>query len=120
MKHIIFTIIFCLQFTGSSFAALKVTGSGDKLQLDASRFPQSMKSAYQLMQKKCTSCHTLERVVIALQTGMTPTTMLEFNKKTAKAHCDKMVRKPNADISQQDAKTITELLYYLIDESAKK
>ena len=31
-----------------------------------------------------------------------------------------MMRKPNANISQQDAKTITELLYYLIDESAKK
>ena len=120
MKHILFTIIFCLQFTVSSHAALKVIGSGDKLQLDASRFPPSMKSAYQLMQKKCTSCHTMERVVIALQTGMTPTTLLEFNKKTAKGHCDKMVRKPNANISQQDAKTITELLYYLIDESAKK
>jgi len=120
MKRIFFTMIFCLLFAASSHAALKVIGSGDKLQLDASRFPPAMKSAYQLMQKKCTSCHTLERVVIALQTGITPTTLLEFNKKTAKDHCDKMIRKPNANISQQDAKTVTELLYYLIDESAKK
>ncbi|HXC92791.1 MAG TPA: cytochrome C [Geobacteraceae bacterium] len=120
MKHILFTMIFCLLFAVSSHAALKVIGSGDKMQLDASRFPPAMKSAYQLMQKKCTSCHTSERVVIALQTGVAPTTLLEFNKKTAKDHCDKMMRKPNANISQQDAKTITELLYYLIDESAKK
>jgi len=120
MKHILFTMIFCLLFAASSHAALKVIGSGDKMQLDASRFPPVMKSAYQLMQNKCTSCHTLERVVIALQTGVAPTTLLEFNKKTAKDHCNKMMRKPNANITQQDAKMITELLYYLIDESAKK
>ena len=120
MKHISLAMIFCLLFASSSHAALKAIGSGDKMQLDASRFPPAMKSAYQLMQKKCTGCHTMERVVIALQTGIAPTTLLEFNKKTAKDHCDKMMRKPNSNISQQDAKSITELLYYLIDESAKK
>jgi nitrate reductase cytochrome c-type subunit len=78
-----------------------------------------MQSAYKLMQIKCTECHSLERVVSALQTGIAPTTFLEFNKKTAKDHTIKMVRKPNSKISQPDAKTITDLLYFLIDEAAK-
>jgi hypothetical protein len=110
----------CLLITASAHAALKVVGSNDSKQLDSAGFPPAMKSAYQLMQNKCTSCHTLERVVVALQTGIAPTTLLEFNKKTAKAHCDKMARKPNANITPQDAKTITTLLYYLIDEAARK
>jgi hypothetical protein len=120
MKRIFLAILFCLSVTASGHAALKVIGSGDTKQLDPSAFSPAMKSSYQLMKTKCTACHTLERVVIALQTGVAPTTLLEFNKKTAKAHCDKMARKPNANISQQDAKTIVSLLYYLIDEAAKK
>jgi hypothetical protein len=119
MKQIFLTMILCLLFTASSHAALKVIGSGNTRQLDPTGFPPEMKSAYQLMQKKCTYCHTMERVVIALQTGIAPTTLLEFNKKTARDHCVKMVRKPNSNISQQDAKIIVDLLYYLIDESAK-
>ena len=120
MKQIFFTLFLCLLCTASAHAALKVIGGGDNKQLDPAGFPPVMKSSYQLMQTKCTSCHTLDRVVSALQTGIAPTTLLEFNKKTAKDHCMKMARKPHANISQQDAKTITELLYYLIDEAAKK
>lgn len=120
MKHIVLTLSLCLLFAASAQAALKVIGSNDSKQLDSSGFPPAMKSAYQLMQKKCTSCHTLERVVIALQTGVAPTTLLEFNKQTAKAHCDKMMRKSGANITAQDARSITALLYYLIDEAAKK
>jgi hypothetical protein len=120
MKQIFLTVILCLICTASAHAALKVIGSGDNKQLDSAGFPPEMKSSYQLMQTKCTSCHTLERIVSALQTGIAPTTLLEFNKKTAKDHCMKMARKPQANISQQDAQTIIDLLYYLIDEAAKK
>ena len=118
MKRIFLTIVLCL-LTASAHAGLKVIGSGDNRQFDPSGFPPEMKSSYKLMQTKCTKCHTMERIVTAVQTGTSPTTLLEFNKKTAKDHCTKMSRKPNANISQQDAAAITDLLYYLIDEAAR-
>lgn len=120
MKRLYIALMLSLLTYATSHAALKVTGSGERLQLDPSGFPPHMQTAYQLMQAKCVKCHTLDRAVIALKTGIAPISGMEFDKKSAKAYGVKMMRKPDAGISAQEAKTIVNLLAYLIDESAKK
>jgi hypothetical protein len=119
MKRNYLIPVLWLLFTVSAHASLKVIASGESRQLDPSGIPPEMKSAYQLMQTKCIKCHSMERVVIALQTGIAPISGLEFNKHAAKVYGSKMMHKPDANISKQQVKTIVDLLCYLIDESAK-
>jgi hypothetical protein len=120
MTRLWIAMTICLLSCATSHATLKVTGNGDRQRLDPSGFPPDMQSAYQLMEHKCVKCHTLERTVTALKTGIAPISGLEFDKKSATAYGVKMMRKPDAGMSAQEAKAIVNLLIYLIDEEARK
>jgi hypothetical protein len=119
MKKLALVLLFSVLFCATSHAGLKVIGKGDNLQFDPTGFPPDMKAAYQLMKVKCVKCHTLERAVIAVQTGVAPITGTPFNQSATRAYGIKMMRKPDANITRQEAKTIVGLLNYLLDESSK-
>jgi len=100
-------------------AKIKVVGKGDKMNFDASQIPSDLKGAYEIMKVKCIQCHTMERTVIAIQTGIAPVTGQPFDKQATKAYGIKMLRKPKSNMSRDEVKQVVNLMNYLIDESAK-
>lgn len=114
-------LLFC-GMAVSSHAALPIVGKGDAMRFDPSGFPQQMKANYETMKEKCTKCHTLERIAVSFATGITPITGRPFDMDVMKATTFSMVRKANAKnipISKDEAKAISSLLRYLIDESVR-
>lgn len=113
------SIIVGVISASPAFAALKSVGKGDSLQLDISGFPNKMKERYLLMKVKCAKCHTLERTIVAVQTGIAPISGQMFDRSATRAYGIKMLRKPNSDMTKQEVKEVVELLNFLIEESEK-
>lgn len=122
MKMVLPAMALLMGVATTANAQLPLTGKGDATRIDAARLPQSMKANYEVMKEKCTKCHTLERIVIPFQTGVTPITGQPFDMDAMKSITFNMVRKSNAKsypISKDEAKNISGLLKYLLDESVR-
>lgn len=100
-------------------AKIKSVGKGDKMNFDPSQIPADMKTAFEIMKIKCIQCHTQERTVIAIQTGIAPVTGQPFDKQATKAYGIKMLRKPKSNMTRDDIKQVVNLMNYLIDEASK-
>src|SRR6266568_2055290 len=83
--------------------------------IDTSAFPPQMREAYDLMTVKCTRCHSLERVIIAVQTGVCPVTKEGFSKKTTEHIVARMFVKPDSNMTKSEAREIMMLLNYMLD-----
>jgi hypothetical protein len=118
-KILLLAILIVLTVCSITEARVKVTGRGDKMNFSPETIPDIQKPAFDLMQVKCIKCHTMERAVIAIQTGIAPITGQPFNKQAVKAYGIKMLRKPNSDINKKEIRDIVVLLNYLLDENAK-
>lgn len=115
-------VFFAVMLISSiAFAGLKYKGSGANATFDPSGFPPDMQDKWKLMEVKCNNaaCHTMERTVVAIRDGITPITKTPFDKEAAKAYGVKMMRRPDSGIGKAEAKTIVEILYYMIDERGK-
>jgi len=112
-------VIIGLSFASIAEARIKVTGRGAKMNFSTEGIPDVHKPAFELMQVKCIKCHTMERTVIAIQTGIAPITGQPFNKQAIKAYGIKMLRKPNSDMDKKEIRDIIVLLNYFLDENAK-
>ncbi len=112
-------VIMGLLIYSIAEARIKVTGRGAKMNFSAEGIPEIQKPAFELMQVKCVKCHTMERTVIAVQTGIAPITGQPFNKQAVKAYGIKMLRKPNSDMDKKEIRDIIVLLNYFLDENAK-
>lgn len=121
-KLIAVPLVFAL-FVSIASAGLKVIGQGDNQRFDPSGFPPDMKEHYALAETKCANksanCHGFGRTVEAVMTGKGPVSKLPFDKDAAKAYGVKMMRKPESGFNKKEAKSMVELLYYLIDEAKK-
>ncbi len=120
--RIIITLIIVALFASTStpaHAKIKSVGKGDKMNFDPGQIPSDMKTAFEIMKVKCIQCHTQERTVIAIQTGIAPVTGQPFDKQATKAYGIKMLRKPKSNMSRDDVKLVVNLMNYLIDEAAK-
>ena len=117
--YITLAVLVVLFVCSIAEARLKVTGRGDKLNFSPDGIPDVHKQAFDLMQVKCIKCHTMERTVIAIQTGKAPITGQPFNKQAVKAYGIKMLRKPNSDMNKKEIRDVVVLLNYLLDENAK-
>jgi len=111
-------LIIGLLFASIAEARIKVTGRGAKMNFSAESIPENQKPAFELMQVKCIKCHTMERTVIAIQTGIAPITGQPFNKQAVKAYGIKMLRKPNSDMDKKEIRDIIVLLNFFLDENA--
>lgn len=100
-------------------AKIKSVGRGDKMNFDPAQIPSDLKEAFEIMKTKCIQCHTQERTVIAIQTGIAPVTGQPFDKQATKAYGIKMLRKPKSNMTRDDVKKVVELMNYLIDEAGK-
>jgi hypothetical protein len=115
----IFTIL-SLVLSSSAYAGLKTIGSGNAMRLDPSGFPPDMRERYEkVMQVRCIKCHTLERAIIALKTGVAPITGQPFDRNATKAYGIKMMRKPDSNMTREEVKEVVILLNYLLDEAAR-
>lgn len=121
MRIIVTLIIVALFATASTpaHAKIRAVGKGDKMNFDPSQIPPDMKAAFEIMKVKCVQCHTQERTVIAIQTGIAPVTGQPFDKQATKAYGIKMLRKPKSNMTREDVKKVVELMNYLIDEASK-
>jgi hypothetical protein len=115
MRKSVILICSLLVFCSTAFAGLKVIGKGDQMRLDPSAFPANMKANYEIMKIKCIKCHTLERTIVALTTGIAPISGQPFDRAATRAYGIKMLRKPDSNMSKQEVKATVDLMNYLLD-----
>lgn len=98
-------------------AKMPTIGEGEKIQFDPSVIPAEHKAAYETMAKKCSNpkCHSIARVVSAVNTGKAPMTKVVFDKNAAKAYGVKMMRQPDSNIDKNEAAAIVKLLFFMMD-----
>lgn len=118
IKVLLVTILM-VAFAMPVQAKIRSVGKGDKMNFDPSQIPNDLKGAFEIMKVKCIQCHTQERTVIAIQTGIAPVTGQPFDKQATKAYGIKMLRKPKSNMSREEVKQVVNLMNFLIDEAAK-
>lgn len=119
MRYVILVGTLCLMLSSPCHAGLKTIGSGDAMRLDPTDFSEPMKAKYEIMKVKCIKCHSLERAIIALTTGVAPISGQLFDRAATKAYGVKMMRKPDSNMSREETQAVVELMNYLLDQAAK-
>ena len=98
-------------FVFVAVAALKITLAQDQSppdprdkgpdKIDVSSYPPEQKARYPLFQQKCSKCHPVARAVNS-----------RFTASEWKRYMKKMVRRPNAGTTDEQAEDIFEFLKY--------
>jgi hypothetical protein len=119
MKRITIAALAVCLLASTAHADLKVVGTGSNMRLNTTDFSPVMKANYEIMQVKCVKCHTLERTIVALQTGVAPISGQPFDKSATRGYGIKMLRKPDSNMNKQDVKAVVDLMNYLLDNEGK-
>jgi hypothetical protein len=121
MKTIVYVLVVAalVMFSAPCFAGVKTVGRGDSMNFDTSSIPGSMKGSFDIMKIRCIKCHTMERTVVAITTGIAPITGQPFDRAATRAYGIKMLRKPDSNMNKQEVKVVVDLMNYLIDEAAR-
>ena len=119
MKKFLVTLLLVVTSATAAHAGLKVVGKGDNMRLDPSAFPPAMKASYEILRVKCVKCHTLERTIVALQTGVAPISGQPFDRNATKAYGVKMLRKPDSNMSKPEVKASVDFLNFLLAETER-
>jgi hypothetical protein len=119
VKKLLYLALLSLLLNAPAYAGIKTIGSRDTMTIDPSGFPADMKARYDIMKVRCVKCHTLERAIIALQTGIAPISGQPFDRNATKAYGIKMMRKPDSNMTKEETKAVVELLNFLLDEGAR-
>jgi hypothetical protein len=104
---------------GATQAAVKTIGKGETLNFDPAGIQTSLKANYAIMQAKCKKCHTMERTVVAVRSGVAPISGGVFDRNAVKRYGVKMLRKTDSNMTKDDVKAVNELLNSLLDDAAK-
>src|SRR5690242_10141461 len=115
MRYTTLFVVASLLVAGIAHAELKTIGQGAGIKVDTSAFPKEMKDTYPLFEKKCAKCHGLDRTIITLKTGMTPSGTA-FDYSSIDAYGAKMLRKPDSEMTKADVKVVMNLLRFMLDE----
>jgi hypothetical protein len=119
LQALLVAAALCIAAGPLAAADIKTIGSGDAMNFDASGFPPDMKAKFEIMKVKCIKCHTMERTIVAIKTGVAPISGQPFDRGATKAYGIKMLRKPDSDMSKEQVKAVVELMNYLVDEAAR-
>ena len=119
MKAVASVMVALVLLSAPCHAAVKVVGKGDTMNFDPSSIPASMKANFDVMKVKCIKCHTMERTVVAITTGIAPITGQPFDRAATRAYGIKMLRKPDSNMNKQEVKQVVDLMNYLLDEAGK-
>jgi hypothetical protein len=118
-KLVLAAVLIAVALVSAAEARMKTVGRGDRITFDPESIPASYRAAFAILSKKCVQCHTMERTVIAIQTGKAPITGQPFDKQAVKAYGIKMLRKPNSGMDKQEIRDVVMLLNFMLDENAK-
>lgn len=118
-KLILLTALITLVVSANADARVKIKGRGAAMNFDPASIPPQFQASFEMVSKKCIKCHTMERTVIAIQTGRAPITGQPFDKQAIKAYGIKMLRKPNSDMNKQEIRETVVLLNFIMDENKK-
>lgn len=119
----LFFFIFCL--CPLAYGAVPIVSGSNPPRFDRSRIPQKLKKDFDYFEAKCSPCHTLERIVVSFQTGMTSISGRPLDLDTIKSTLLEMMRKSTRhkakgqEISKEEIKSILGLMKYFLDESVK-
>jgi len=113
MRRMLLMVGMVAGLTISAQAGLLGTGDGGS-RLDVTRFPPDMKPGVAVMNSKCIDCHTLNRVINAIQTRRLSDGS-PFGKSESKDYGIKKMRKPGMNLSKEETKAVIELMDYLLD-----
>ncbi len=73
--------------------------------VDISKYPDQQKKNYALFQQRCSKCHTTARAINA-----------KFGAQEWKRYMKRMVRRPNSNISEEEADQIYDFLKFYSDK----
>ena len=118
MRFVLILLMIALSCTVAD-ARIRAVGRGATMNFDPGMIPPNLRHAYDIMSVKCKQCHSLERVVMAISTGVAPVTGQPFDKQATKSYGIKMLRKPKSNMSRDEIKQTITLMNYLLDEAAK-
>lgn len=118
-RYVTLTLLMTLLGFSIADARVKVTGRGARMNFSIDGIPDMYRPSFALMQVKCIKCHTMERTVIAIQTGRAPITGQPFNRQAVKAYGIKMLRKPNSNMNKKEIRDIVVLLNYFLEENSR-
>lgn len=118
MRYALIMLMILLSSTAAD-ARIRAVGRGDRMNFDPASIPANLKPAYDTMSVKCKQCHSLERVVVAVTTGVAPVTGQPFDKQATKSYGIKMLRKPKSNMNREEIKQVISLMNFLLDEAAK-
>ena len=119
MKIVTCAAVVVVMFCVPCFASIKTVGKGDSLNFDAASIPAAMKGSFDTMKVRCIKCHTMERTVVAITTGIAPITGQPFDRAATRAYGIKMLRKPDSNMNKQEVKSVVDLMNFLLDEAAR-
>ncbi len=119
MKKLLIAMLLVATAATAAQAALKVVGKGEAMRLDPSSFPPAMKANYEIFRVKCVKCHSLERTIVAIQTGIAPISDQPFDHNATKAYGLKMLRKPGSAMTKADVKATVELMDFLLTQAGR-
>jgi hypothetical protein len=100
-------------------ASLKTMGKGEKLTYDPTTFPPQYKAAWEIVKVKCIKCHTMERTVVSINTGVAPISGQPFDRNATRAYGIKMMRKPDSNMNKQEIKASVDLMNWMLDEASR-
>lgn len=116
MKLFLLLALLMLVSPISTQAHLLLTSKDGSVSLEPSRFPSSMKSGVEVLNKKCDSCHDLTRIIRPLETGRAADGST-FSKAEVREYVIKKMRRPGVILSQQEARDIIRVMEYIMDEA---
>lgn len=116
---LVVSLLIVAALSMPTYARIHSVGKGDKMNFNPGQIPADLKPAFEIMKVKCIQCHTMERTVIAIQTGIAPVTGQPFDRQATKAYGIKMLRKPKSNMSREEVKKVVALMNYLIEVAAK-
>lgn len=114
MKKLLAALFLVSIAANAAHAELKIIRSGGSLSLDPSSFPADMKGNYEIFRVKCAQCHTLERAITAIQTGVAPISGRPFDSNVIRTHAVKILR--SAVMTRAEVQSVIELLNFLLAE----
>lgn len=119
MKKLLVAMLLVAAAATAAQAGLNVVGKGDAMRLDPSSFPPAMKANYEIFKVKCVKCHTMERCIVAIESGVAPISGQPFDAKAAKAYGARMLRKSDCDMTKTDVKATVDLMEFLLGKTER-
>jgi hypothetical protein len=119
LKALFVAAALCAAAAPLAAADLKTVGTGDSMNFDPAGIREDMRPKFEIMRVKCVKCHTMERTIVAIKTGVAPISGQPFDRGATKAYGIKMLRKPDSDMNKEQVKAVVELMNYLLDEAAR-